>query len=598
LRGKSIRFRAKVRATARDASGWAALWLRVDRPNRAMGFFDNMDDRKIREAEWRAYTIEGKVADDAVAVAFGVMAFGPATADFDAVELCVPGADDTCAQIPILDPGFEAALDKRGGWMRAGTSKNARVSHVGESAPEGRQFLRFEPPAAGSYDGFVNVMQTLTPAELFEEGAPTAGAHVDVELGSGLLARVPLALTDAQARRASLDALNAALSVVAGPPREPDLDSRLADVVVAWNVFRHFYPCWTEAAVDWDASLRAQLVAARAAETRAAQRDALRRLVADARDGHGSATDTLLRDERARLPIQLGVVEERLAITATATPSVAPVGAVITQIDGLPAAQRLAEAMRLFSGTEQWRRVRALWELTRGPQGDAVKLGLDDGAERREVTLRYEGTSPPPERRPEPMAELEPQLWYVDLTRTKMADVTPRLETLAAARGVIFDLRGYPGDAGSGILPHLLDAPESDRWMHVAKLVGPFGRAVGWQGYGWDLKPARPRLAGKIVFMTDGGAISYAESVMGYVADRKLGTIVGGATAGTNGNVASFDVPSGFRLTFTGMRVTRHDGQAPHHLIGVQPDIPIAPTIAGLRGGRDEVLERARALIR
>jgi len=179
-----------------------------------------------------------------------------------------------------------------------------------------------------------------------------------------------------------------------------------------------------------------------------------------------------------------------------------------------------------------------------------------------------------------------------------MTEITPVLETLARAAGVVFDVRGYPTDAGARILPHLIDGPESDRWMHVAKIIGPFGQNAGWQSFGWDLSPAVPRLAGRIVFLTDGRAISYAESVMGYVADRKLGTIVGSTTAGTNGNVATFHVPSGFTVAFTGMRVTRHDGQTPHHLVGVKPDIPMAPTPAALRTGRDELLDRALALIR
>jgi C-terminal processing protease CtpA/Prc len=134
--------------------------------------------------------------------------------------------------------------------------------------------------------------------------------------------------------------------------------------------------------------------------------------------------------------------------------------------------------------------------------------------------------------------------------------------------------------------------------MHTARLVGPFGQSVGWDDHGWDLSPQPPRLTGRIVFMTDGRAISYAESVMGYVQDRKLGTIVGAPTAGTNGNVVTFRVPSGFSLTFTGMRVTRHDGKTPFHLVGVTPDVAAAPTLAGLRAGRDEVLERALALLR
>ena len=69
-------------------------------------------------------------------------------------------------------------------------------------------------------------------------------------------------------------------------------------------------------------------------------------------------------------------------------------------------------------------------------------------------------------------------------------------------------------------------------------------------------------------------------------------------TAGTNGNVASFDVPGGFSIVFTGMRVTRHDGHSPFHIEGEKPDIRIEPTLVGLRAGRDEVLEHAVALLR
>jgi C-terminal processing protease CtpA/Prc len=111
------------------------------------------------------------------------------------------------------------------------------------------------------------------------------------------------------------------------------------------------------------------------------------------------------------------------------------------------------------------------------------------------------------------------------------------------------------------------------------------------------MHPRQPHVGGRVVFMTDARAISYAESVMGYVADRKLGIIVGSTTAGTNGNVAVATLPGGYSMSFTGMRVTRHDGTSPFHLIGVRPDVPVAPTIAGLRAGKDEILERAVAIV-
>ena len=46
------------------------------------------------------------------------------------------------------------------------------------------------------------------------------------------------------------------------------------------------------------------------------------------------------------------------------------------------------------------------------------------------------------------------------------------------------------------------------------------------------------------------------------------------------------------------MRVTGHDGKSPFHLVGVQPHVAVAPAIAGLRAGRDEVLEKGFELAR
>jgi hypothetical protein len=593
LRGKPVRLRGQVRAVSREVTGTAALWLRVDRPNQQMGFFDNMSNRPVRDPDWREYSIEGTVDSDAANVAFGVMASGAVTADFDAIELAVREADGRWTALPIKDAGFEAVAENAsGGWFRTGTSSNAEITRPADAPREGRQFLRFSPASSAS----------KLDAELFELAAPAAGAHVDVDLGSGLKARVRLALSDAEARTgssgtAALDALRAALEKTPLSADSTDVDARLADVVVAWNVFRHFYPYWAEAGVDWDARLRPQLGLASDAQTRSAHRDALLQLVADARDGHGSVREPS-GDGRVSMPVRFGLIENQVVVMASGMPAAVPPGAVVATIDGTSAIQRVEGMMRLASGTTQWKQVRALRELTSCQKGAVVNLDVLDGNGPRKTSITCDASPPPAEKRPDPVTELTSGLWYIDLTRAQGAQVKQALPKLATASGVVFDLRGYPTDAGAQILPHLVDTAEGDRWMHVPKIVGPFGRFDGWESYGWDLKPGTPRIAARIVFLTDERAISYAESVMGYVADRKLGTIVGGTTAGTNGNVATFVVPTGFIVAFTGMRVTGHDGRTPFHLIGVRPDIAVAPTIAGLRSGRDEVLERGVAVIR
>ena len=584
LRGRAIRLRGQLRVTQSGSAGWVGFWLRVDRPDRQMGFFDNMSSHPARDSVWREYSIEGTIASDATAIAFGALAIGGNAGDVDAIELAVRSTSGEWIPLPLADAGFEDARAKE--WMMMVDRHPIEFQRMTDGAVEGHRFLHLGPRP---------VVQT--PTDLFE--APIAGAFADVDLGSGLKARVALALTDAEAKEqsAALQKLLGDVKSAPNPSGHDDETVRLADVVVAWNVFRHFYPYFDETRVDWDARLRPQLETAfRAQSELTSHLASLRTLVADAQDGHGSVSEPSMSRGRAMLPVQFRVIEKKLVVTASGTPDV-HVGDVVAAIDGAKAMDREAAEAKLSSGSPQWRDARAASALGGCAFGKDVKLTLES-APAREIALPCTATRPTPEARPDSIVEIEPGTWYVDLTRVKTAELLAKRDELARAKGVVFDVRGYPTEAGAAILPYLIDSVDTENWMHVAEIVGPFGQNDGWVGFTWHLRPAKPHIGGTRVFLTDGRAISYAESVMGYVGDMKLGTIIGATTAATNGNVAMFAVPSGFRIGFTGMRVTRHDGKTPYHMVGTTPDIPLAPTIAGLRAGKDELLQRAISVVR
>ena len=67
---------------------------------------------------------------------------------------------------------------------------------------------------------------------------------------------------------------------------------------------------------------------------------------------------------------------------------------------------------------------------------------------------------------------------------------------------------------------------------------------------------------------------------------------MGAPSAGTNGTVVETKLPGGVSISWTGMRVRRHDGGRLFGL-GIQPTIMAKPTIGGLAADRDEVLEAA-----
>jgi C-terminal processing protease CtpA/Prc len=81
------------------------------------------------------------------------------------------------------------------------------------------------------------------------------------------------------------------------------------------------------------------------------------------------------------------------------------------------------------------------------------------------------------------------------------------------------------------------------------------------------------------------------------VENYKLGAIVGGPTAGTNGNVNPFQLPGGFTVTWTGMKVLKHDGSQ-HHGIGILPTVPALRTRKGVAEGKDEILLRGLEVVK
>ena len=193
------------------------------------------------------------------------------------------------------------------------------------------------------------------------------------------------------------------------------------------------------------------------------------------------------------------------------------------------------------------------------------------------------------------MAEIKPGIWYLDLDRIVDEDFHAVLPKLEKAKGIIFDMRGYPHGSTVAI-SHLTDKPVTCAQWHVPVTLYPDRAKVAFSFSNWTVAPQKPRFQAKVAFVTDGRAISYAETYLGIIEHYKLAAIVGGPTAGTNGNVNPFTLPGGYGVSWTGMKVLKQDGSR-HHGVGIQPTVPVARTIQGVAQGRDEVLERALEVV-
>lgn len=371
-----------------------------------------------------------------------------------------------------------------------------------------------------------------------------------------------------------------------------DRTTRLAGVILAWSALAEFYPYFDVVDVDWDAVLDEALQRAAVDETPDAFADTLRGLTAALQDGHARVSGP--GPGQGLAPVALDHVEGQVVVVWTADGSGGlQVGDVVILVEGAPVEAALAREEALVSGSPQWKRYRALMNLLSAPRGEQVSLTAErsDGS-RFEVQVRPQPTATPPlrEPRPPPLTQMDDGLLYVDLTRLDEAALEAAKPQIQSAAGVIFDLRGYPqGDPW--YLARLSDRTVRSAPFDVPTYSRPGQEGVTWQSHPWVMPPEMPRIE-RAVFITDETAVSFAESALGLVAGEQLAPIVGGPTAGANGNMNVMELPGGYHIVWTGMRGTRHDG-GQHHIVGVQPTVPQARTLAGIRAGRDELLERA-----
>lgn len=657
LRGQRVRLRAAVRV---EGEGHAQLWLRQDGavPAEFSALVDNMSDRPIRAQDWGEYEIVGDIDARAGQLVFGLMLFGGGRVFLDDVTLDVLGASARFLEPPraLEERGLRnlTAFARLFGYVRHfHPSDEARDAEWDALALSGVRSVE----AAGDDASLASALQTWAarvapsvqvfetkapppPHEALRAPAPTSDLRIvrfrhrgfgtgdeasiygrtrerkrpkearvpegwrapeqtwDAELVPGLSCRVALTLWSGAAgtlpRPAALETPEAASTHVHSGD---DRATRLAGIVIAWNVLQHFYPYFDVVDVDWQAELASALSRAALDRDSLAFVETLERLLAPLCDGHG---DVSWRGapQRAGIAVAWAWIEDRLVVTSAPEQSGVARGDVVVSIDGTPTIQAVAAlAPRISAATPQWMRLRAQGELALGRIGTKVALELRgaDGVSRKvELVRGARGTIVDP--RPAPIAELERGLWYVDLSRVDDDTFDARSAELAQARGIVFDLRGYPSLSHVHLGHFTHERLRSPKWL-VPTPALPDRRELSFQETHWTVAPAKVHWSAKVAWLTDGQAISAAETYMSLVRAHALGEIVGEPTAGTNGNVNPFTLPGGFEITWTGMKVLASDG-SPHHGVGVLPTVPCSRTIAGVRAGRDEQLEKALAIVR
>jgi C-terminal processing protease CtpA/Prc len=380
----------------------------------------------------------------------------------------------------------------------------------------------------------------------------------------------------------------------------PDGGFQLLAVFRFWNMVEYWFPYRDLIDEDWDAVLRDSIVRVGTAQDRATFRREVAALVARADDGHANAGYGLgiPPEGDCLVPAHVRHVEGQFVVKGLwdGAQSDLRIGDVIEAIDGKPVRTIVEDARPYYGASNEIARSgRIARVLTRGACGD-VKVSvrrdtrIDLVAKRVPIDFAKLGPDGRNDRPGETFQWLKPKTGYLKLSTLKAADAAKYVRELANADALVVDVRNYPAEYVVYALGNLLvDERTTFVQFTTADLANP--GAFEW-GNAVKLGPTRPHFGGRVAILVDETSISQAEYTTMALRASPRALVVGSQTAGADGNLSPIVLPGDIRTGFSGIGVYYPD-RAPTQQEGVKIDVPCAPTIAGIRAGRDEVLDCA-----
>jgi hypothetical protein len=367
--------------------------------------------------------------------------------------------------------------------------------------------------------------------------------------------------------------------------------AKLANTVITWNVFQHFYPYFDVVHVDWGKELEISLQDVLNSRSEADYFKCISRMIAKLEDGHGVVSCNNI--DQWGFPVSFAYIENKVVISGSNS-SLFKRGDIIESIDGRSAIEELISQESLISGSPQLKRYRALnmfgsdfsqskAHIILSRDGKTLKIKADR-------TLRCNLFSNILKAENFQSLDYGDGIYYVICHSYEFEN---ELNNLIKAKGIVisslFDI--------SEIIPHLIKESVWSPIWNIPITTYPDRVNVVFDTSQWKFDPLKPLISAKLAFIVEPFRVSSGETFLSFIDYYKLGKLVGDTSAGTNGNVNFIELMGDYSIMWTGMKVLKQDGSQ-HHLIGYRPDFPVKRTIKAIKENRNEYLDKALEILK
>jgi pimeloyl-ACP methyl ester carboxylesterase len=183
--GKKFKIEAAVKVELIDSTAEAEIWVRVEKPNKEIGFFYNMMDKPIRDRNWKKVSIKGKIDKGAAWLFFGGIYRKKGIFYFDDFKLTVETSKNKFDTILLPNAGFESdSLSPA--WTYTKLAEGFTPAVTASEMYEGKQSCRVDGSAfkpGYEYGSNSNVGKYITANgiklyyETYGQGAPLLLLH-------------------------------------------------------------------------------------------------------------------------------------------------------------------------------------------------------------------------------------------------------------------------------------------------------------------------------------------------------------------------------------------------------------------------------------
>ncbi len=375
---------------------------------------------------------------------------------------------------------------------------------------------------------------------------------------------------------------------------------RMLAVFRFWHAINYFFPYKHLLSQPWEQSLRAFIPRVSAAANAREYHLAMKAFTARIEDSHAffSSSDYFeyLGSFEAYTPFHARFVEGKTVVVRALAGTGLQPGDVIIRFNGQPI-QSVRNTYRSFlhgsnpivlerevTETLLWGRDGSRVALTLERNGEEFSLAVTRGLQNRGRVIGSGG----PVWRTENLGACT--MGYVDMGRLTTSQLDSMMTALRPTDGIIFDLRNYPnGTLWPLVSNYLFAAP-----IHIASFAAPNTRHPGrftWFENTIGRGTSAP-YQGRLLILFNEDTQSQAEFTVMGLEQHPNAVKIGSQTAAADGNITSVKLPDGITAYFTGLGTYYPDGTGTQR-VGIVPDLSVHPSIAGIRQGRDEVLEAA-----